>query len=180
MKLKVKIWMQRAALAAIGILMYACNQPKTNMEIKAVEQLDLEKYLGTWYEIARIPIKQEKGLHNVTATYTLKDNGRVSVVNAGYKKNGEMKMAKATAWRPDPGTEGKLKVRFFWPFAADYLVVYLNDDYTHAIVSGKNGEYAWILSKYPKLKKDSLDNLMSVAHVKGLDTARFEMVKQDW
>ena len=104
---------------------------KASMELQTVEKVDIDSYLGTWYEIARLPNSFEKGLECVTATYSLKENGKIEVLNKGYsaeKKKG-FDTAKGTAWIPDPDYPGRLKVTFFWPFSGDYYIISLDEAY---------------------------------------------------
>ncbi|MCG7844257.1 MAG: lipocalin family protein, partial [Methanomassiliicoccales archaeon] len=92
------------------------------LELKTVEHVDVARYMGTWFEIAKFPQRFERGLVGVTANYTLLPNGKVKVLNQGYKGNfnGELRTAEGKAWIVDKATNAKLKVSFFWPFAGNY------------------------------------------------------------
>ena len=109
-------------------------------ELKTVQYVDLERYLGKWYEIAKYPVVFEKNLVAVTATYSIRDDGKIKVTNAGRKKtlDGKEKIAVGKAWVIDKKTNAKLKVQFFWPFSGDYWIIELGKDYEYAVVGSKN------------------------------------------
>jgi apolipoprotein D and lipocalin family protein len=123
--------------------------------LKTVESADLDSYLGTWYEIARYPNRFQKGCHGSTATYSLRDDGRIAVVNTCRKGGADGKLDKATgkAWVVDTKTNAKLKVSFFWPFAGDYWIIDLDEGYEYAVVGHPERTYLWILSRSPKMDR---------------------------
>jgi apolipoprotein D and lipocalin family protein len=146
-----------------------------------VSGFSLEKYLGTWYEVVRMPVSFEKDLIKVTATYELLTNGKVSVLNQGIKKaTGKNQTAHGKAKfaaRPDVG---HLKVSFFGPFYADYLIVALDTaSYKYAMVVSKGFKYLWVLSRTPKLDPTVLDGLLARAKDLGFDLSKLIMVEQD-
>ncbi|MDC7127299.1 MAG: lipocalin family protein, partial [Spirochaetales bacterium] len=119
--------------------------------LKLVEFVNIEKYLGRWYEIARYQSNFEKDLVGVTAEYTLRDDGKVNVLNSGFKftLDGEYSDAQAVAWVPDPETPAALKVKFFL-FGADYLIFGLDEEnYQWALVGNNARKYLWFLSRTP-------------------------------
>jgi apolipoprotein D and lipocalin family protein len=138
-----------------------------------VEKVDIDRYAGTWYEIARYPHSFEKGCVDVTATYTLRDDGKINVLNKCRKDSfdGKEKSANATAWVADPATNAKLKVRFFWPFSAAYWIIDLDPDYQWALVSHPSRKYLWILSRTPKMDDDLYSELLVRLQTRGFDTA---------
>jgi lipocalin len=145
--------------------------------LKPVTSFDLEKYLGRWYEVARLPAWFEKGMTNVTATYSLKDNGKVKVENAGLK-NGKNKVAIGKAKIAGEPTLGYLKVAFFLSFYADYVIIDLDTaNYQWAMVASSY-EYLWILSREPVLDKAILDNLVEKAKKMGFDTTKLYYTPQ--
>lgn len=165
------------------IALNSCNMPKIDPDkTKAVKSLDLERYMGKWYEIYRLPMRAEKDLVNVTATYSLRDDGRLEVLNQGYKytPDGKHKKAKAVAWRPIPEVEGALIVRFFGLFKAEYLVLALDDHYQWVIVSNSKRKYAWILARQPSLTNELENVLLDSAQSFGIDTTRFIKTFQQW
>ena len=167
-------------IAASLLFAPACqadNQFKNRLPIQKIE---VSKYLGTWYEIARVPNWFEKELVGVTATYSLKNNGNIEVKNSGYQKTltGEKKTAIGNAWIPDPAKPGALQVSFFWPFSAGYNVVAIAPDYSYALVFGDTTEYAWILSRTPTMDVQVYNNLIKTAESLGIPSSTFEKVPQ--
>ena len=146
-----------------------------------VSGFELNRYLGKWYEIARLPFPYEKGLVNVTATYSLRKDGKVKVVNEGYKntKDGKHKVANGKAKFGESPDLGYLRVSFFWPFYGDYIIVELDPDYTYAMVIS-SPRYLWILSREPKMDKTVLDNLIEKAKKIGFDTGKLFYTPQEW
>ena len=151
--------------------------PKTTA-IPAVENFNIEKYLGTWYEIARLPHTFEKNLQYVTATYTLLENGKIQVLNRGYNTKKELwKDAEGKAWIPDPAKPSELKVSFFWPFSAAYRIIYLEKDYSLAIVTSNKFNYFWILSRSPDISEEYYTSLIAKAKNWGFDIGKIIKVK---
>jgi lipocalin len=165
-------------LIAIAICSSANGQNKQPM--KTASNVSLEKYMGTWYEIARFPHSFERNLVGVTATYSLKKNGNVRVVNQGYKNslNGKLSIAKAFAKIPDANEPGRLKVFFFWPFGADYLILDLDKEYRWVLVGSSSPNFLWILSRTPQMPEKDYENLINKAKDLGYDTNRLELVEQ--
>jgi apolipoprotein D and lipocalin family protein len=144
---------------------------RTVQDLQTVEQVELTKYQGLWYEIARLPNSFEKGLECVTATYTLKSNGKIEVLNRGYSSpKGVFKSARGTARLPDPDEPGKLKVSFFWPFSGDYYILRLDDEYRYALIGDPSRKYLWILSRTKDLDAAVYNGLMDHAKNYGFNT----------
>lgn len=136
-------------------------------DVRTVKQLDLSRYMGQWYEVARFENLFERGMTQVTATYTLLPDGRIRVENAGYKK-GVRKRAVGNGYCPDMTQPGKLKVSFFLWFYSDYYVLELDEaDYQYALVGSSTDKFLWILSRTPKLKKETNDKLLALAQSRG-------------
>jgi apolipoprotein D and lipocalin family protein len=138
-----------------------------------VKDFQLDKYLGMWYEIARMPSPFEKDLVKVTATYKLRNDGKVDVINEGYKstKDNKKKIAHGKAKFSGAKDIGYLKVSFFGPFYADYIIVSLDsENYQYALVA--SGKYLWILSRTPQLAQPVLDSLLSKAKELGFDVQK--------
>jgi apolipoprotein D and lipocalin family protein len=138
----------------------------------------LDRYLGTWYEIARMPVSFEKDLDRVTATYSLRKDGKVEVLNQGYR-NGRKKVAHGRAKFAGNPDVGHLRVSFFGPFYADYIILALDENYTYAMVTSSSNKYLWILSRTPKLDQKILGGLLAKAKELGFDTQKLIMVKQE-
>ena len=165
-------------LTLLGVVFIAGCTSKPD-GIEPVNNFQLEKYLGQWYEIARLPHSFEDGLSKVTATYSTRDDGGINVINRGYDaRNGEWDEAKGKAYFVDDTQIAHLKVSFFGPFYASYLVVELDDNYTYAMVTGPDRDYLWILSRTPVLDEKILSSLVSRAKAWGYDTSKLIYVEQ--
>ncbi len=145
-------------------------------EFKTVEHVDVERYMGKWYEIAKFPQRFENGLVGVTATYTLLPNGKVGVLNSGHEGNfdGKLRTAKGKAWIIDSVTNAKLKVSFFWPFAGNYWILELGKDYEYAVVGDPSRKYLWILSRTPQMDETIYAGLLKRLHDMGFDISKLE------
>lgn len=148
------------------------------MKQKTVANLDLKRYLGTWYEIARFDHSFERGLEGVTATYSFREDGKIRVINQGYKNslNGKLKIAEGKAKTTDE--PGKLKVSFFWIFYADYLIMELDKDYQWVLIGSKSDKYLWILSRTPQLEESVKKHILTLAQNRGYDISKLIWVKQ--
>ncbi|MBQ3607368.1 MAG: lipocalin family protein [Bacteroidales bacterium] len=134
-----------------------------------VSQFDLSKYLGTWYEIARFDHSFERGMDNVIAEYLLREDGKIDVVNSGWK-NGKFKVADGKAKQPDPLADpAHLEVSFFLFFYSDYNVMMIDDDYQIALVGSKSPKYLWILSRTPYVTDSVMDLVLEEASSRGYD-----------
>lgn len=157
---------------------------QTKFDNTPVEKLNLSRYLGKWYEIARFDHIFERGLHNATANYSLLPDGNIRVVNAGWKdgekhsKEALAKPAKATRSNPNP-LPSHLRVSFFRPFYSDYRVLMVADDYRYALVGGSSDKYLWILSRTPYLNEDDEQDILLEAVRRGYSTDNLLWVNQD-
>jgi len=134
-----------SALAAL----FAVSCSSAYLALDTATEFEIEKYMGKWYEIYRLPNKFEEGLEDITAKYELTDDGKVIVTNEGrlIDDKSRIKQAKGRAWIPDPKEPSKLKVSFFWPFSGDYWVLRVDKEYSYALVGDPSGKYLWILSR---------------------------------
>ena len=150
------------------------------IDTSVVSNVDLERYTGVWYEIARFPHNFEKDLVGVTATYTIRDDGKIGVLNQGYKGSfeGRFKKAKAKATIPDPQQPARLKVFFFPLVGAEYNIMMLDDDYQYALVGSSTPNFLWILSRTPQMDEDTYDMLVAEARRRGYDVSKLEKVPQ--
>ena len=178
--MKTKYIIIGGAVAAItGMLaLQSCRSiPKG---AKAVQNFDKKKYLGTWYEIARLDFTFERDLDHTTAEYSLNEDGSIKVVNRGHNyKTGNMKEAVGKAKFVGADTEAKLKVSFFGPFYAGYNVLAIDEDYQYALVAGKNLKYLWILSRKKTIPENVKENYLAIAQNLGYQTADLLWVNQD-
>jgi apolipoprotein D and lipocalin family protein len=146
----------------------------------AVQNFDLNRYLGRWYEIARLDYYWEKNLDNVTATYSLKPNGDIKVDNRGRDtRQGKWKESIGKAKPVDDPKEAKLKVSFFGPFYAGYNVIAIDKDYKYALVVGENRDYMWILSRTQTIPDAVRQEYLNKARAIGYDVSKLVWVKQD-
>lgn len=145
-----------------------------------VKELDLNRYLGTWYEIARFPHSFEKNLVGVTATYSLRDDGKIKVLNQGYKNtlNGELSVAEGKAKIPDKLQPGKLKVSFFWIFYGDYNVLELDENYQYVMIGSSTDKYFWILNRTPQMEVATYEMLLEKARKRGYNLDKLYKVPQ--
>lgn len=152
---------------------------KTTQDLSTAEHVDVSKYAGQWYEIARLPNSFEKGLECVTATYTQKSNGKIEVLNKGYSsKKGSYKTANGTAWIPDSNFPGRLKVTFFWPFSGNYYILALDENYQYALVGDPSRKYLWVLARTKTLDEAIYTSLMNHADKNGFDTSQVIKIDQ--
>jgi len=176
--------MRAIATAIIGLLALLGTGPALAqvrdeaVPMAVVQSVDLTRYLGRWYEIARFPNRFERGCQDVTADYDLRDDGRISVVNTCVK-DGVAEAIEGRAWVVAPG---QLKVTFV-PWlgrlaAGDYWVLHLEPDYSMAVVGAPSGSFGWILSREPKLSPAGMQRALAVFAANGYDTAQLEIVVQ--
>ncbi|MCU0472844.1 MAG: lipocalin family protein [Bacteroidales bacterium] len=146
-----------------------------------VLSIDLKRYAGTWYEIARLPNSFERNLKCITATYTLREDGKITVLNQGQNINnpGKKSSAKAVAWIPDKNVPAKLKVQFFWPFRGDYWILDLDKDYRYALVGDPTMKYLWILCREKKMEESTYNMLLKKATDNGYDVKPIIRVAHD-
>lgn len=172
------------AVAAI-LLFGSCatdSVPPEGMDpVELVDTVDLERYLGRWYEIARYQSGFEKDILGATAEYSLRDDGRVQVVNSGFKKSldGPYKGVKAVAWVPDPAVPAALKVKFFNLFTSDYMIIGLDEeDYQWAVVGNNSRDFLWFLSRTHDIDEELYTTMEKIARDEGFDTTTLFRVPQ--
>ncbi len=176
--------MIRIATLALFFLSAACAGPPVNRmsltPLTTVDSVEIEQYLGLWYEIARYPNSFEKDCEGVTAEYAWRDDGLISVVNSCRKNalDGKLKVATGRAKVWDQDTNAKLKVSFFGPFWGDYWIIDLADDYSLSVVSEPKGRYLWILSRTPTVSDTVKANALANLQALGYDTSALYFTKQ--
>ncbi|WP_034475103.1 lipocalin family protein [Aestuariibacter salexigens] len=151
--------LKRSLLSLVCIVLASCTSVPEN--VSPINNFQLNRYLGTWYEIARLDHPFERGLEQISATYTVRDDGGIDVLNKGFDtEKGEWREAKGKAYFVEDASIGHLKVSFFGPFYASYVIAELDqDDYQYALVTGPDTDYMWILSRTPELAPDTLEKL---------------------
>lgn len=152
-----------------------CSCKGQKIDNSTVKSLDLERYLGSWYEIARFDHSFERGLTRAKAQYSLSPDGTITVTNSGMK-NGKLKTSVGKAKLTK--TAGRLRVSFFGPFYSDYRVMMLSKDYNYALVGSKSSKYLWILSRTPEIPENTLQIILDVASGRGYDTEKLIWVEQ--
>lgn len=160
-------------LSVLLCLLMGCS--KLTVDNSVVNNFDLSRYLGSWYEIARFDHKFERGMEQTKATYVLREDGKVDVVNTGIK-DGKLSEAKGVAKLTD--TPSLLRVSFWGPFYSDYRVMLLDEDYQYALVGSGSDDYLWILSRTPQISDEIKDKILAEAQRRGYDTEKLIWVKQ--
>ncbi len=156
------------------------SRSKPAPELSVVPHVDIGRYVGTWYEIARYPNRFQRECVAVTADYSLRDDGRIRVVNACRKGgfDGPIKRVEGKAWVVDRETNAKLKVQFFWPFRGAYWIIDLGEDYEYAVVGHPKRKYLWILSRTPDLPEETYRSITERLVRKDYDPARLRKTPQ--
>jgi apolipoprotein D and lipocalin family protein len=172
-------WLPVLLIVVVG-LAAAVKAGAQAMPLEVVPRVDLHRYVGTWYEIATIPQRFQKGCVGVTAHYSIRPDGDIEVVNACRKGtlDGKPRSIRGKAWIVDKTTNAKLKVRFFWPFSGAYWIIELDPDYQWAVVGHPDRTYYWILSRTPQLDPAVYDELIRRAAAKGYDTSKIQKTLQ--
>jgi len=171
---------QIIGLCILMLISCKSNSQKIDMDYSTVSHVELEKYKGKWYEIARFNHRFERGLVGVTATYSVLPDGKIKVVNAGYKNtlNGKFKTANAKAKIPDASQPGKLKVYFIPFYGANYNIMELNENYQWALVGSSSPKYLWILSRTPKMDEEIYNLILAKAKKRGYAVDELIKVEQ--
>jgi apolipoprotein D and lipocalin family protein len=164
-------------LILLSLLLSGCTGVPEGVE--PVKNFELDRYLGKWYEIARLDHSFERGLSRVTAEYTMRDDGGVKVINRGYSvKNGAWDEAEGKAYFVGATDIGHLKVSFFGPFYGAYVIYELDqENYQYALVSGPDRSYLWLLARSPSLDQQIQDKLIAKAAALGFDTSKLIYVE---
>jgi apolipoprotein D and lipocalin family protein len=150
-------------------LCLACAKPKP---LPVVKTLDLPRYMGLWYEVARMPIFAQKGDETCyTDAYELLPDGRIAVQGT-YQKKGALKKLEGISWIPDAQEPGKWKVRFIWPFSAHYWILDHDPNYQWTLIGHPNRKWLWIMARSPDLDSTSYERIVQRAHDLGFDTSQ--------
>ena len=166
--------MKKFFLMALSAMLFTgCESAK--LDNSTVKSVDLSRYLGSWYEIARFDHSFERGMEYAMAHYTMRDDGKIDVLNTGIK-DGRAKDAKGIA--KTTSIPGLLRVSFFGPFFGDYRILMLEENSQYALVGGSNNRFLWILSRTPQLDEATLSLILAEADRRGYDTTRLLWVKQ--
>ncbi len=140
--------------------------------LHTVEHVDLSRYVGQWYEIARYPNSFQKGCRNSAAHYTLRADGEIEVLNRCFNaETGKPRQAKGRAWIVDQASNAKLKVSFFWPFRGDYWIIDLGKEYEYAVIGTPDRKYFWVLSRTSTMDNTLFNTLLQRAALQGFEPA---------
>lgn len=175
----------RRILPAVAVIATATAHAQEPAPPATVEQVELERYAGLWYEIAKIPNSfQDQCASGTTAEYVLRDDGRIDVINRCIESDGKVSEAKGIARVEDPVSNARLKVSFFsifgWrPIWGDYWIIGLGEYYEYALVGSPDRKYGWILSRDRQLVGGVLEQAFATLREQGYDPADFEMTVQD-
>lgn len=163
-------------LILILVFLAGCNLFTKAMKekpLQTVGQVDLNRYLGKWYEIARYAHRFQKGCASSMATYSFRDDGKISVLNECREEStGKLRQAEGKAWVVDKVSNAKLKVSFFWPFSGDYWIIDLGKNYEYAVIGHPGRKYLWILSRTEKMEQELYENIISRLDAQGYDTTK--------
>lgn len=163
-------------IASTLLVVVQCTymEKEPSSPLATVSHVDLNRYMGVWYEIARYPNSFQKNCVGSKATYTLMDDGKVSVLNECYDGSfsGKLRSAKGKAWVVDKETNAKLKVSFFWFFAGDYWIINLGRDYEYAVIGHPKRKYLWILSRTKEMDEAMYEGILSLLRDKQYDTSK--------
>jgi len=170
--------MKKLSIVLVMLLMGCVGIPEN---VKPVDNFKLSKYLGKWYEIARLDHSFERGLSRVTADYSLRNDGGLRVLNRGYSaKENKWEKAEGKAYFVKNSDQGYLKVSFFGPFYGSYIVFELDhENYEYSLVCGPDKSYLWILARSPEIKEDIENILIAKASALGFDTGKLIFVDHD-
>ncbi|MDE6668351.1 MAG: lipocalin family protein [Muribaculaceae bacterium] len=160
-------------LSVLLCILVGCS--KLTVNNSSVINFDLNRFLGNWYEIARFDHKFERGMEQTKASYVLREDGKVDVLNTGIK-NGKYSEAKGVAKLTD--IPSLLRVSFWGPFYSDYRIMLIDDDYKYALVGSGSDDYLWILSRTPQISDEIKTQILTEAKRRGYDTDKLIWVKQ--
>lgn len=151
-------------------------------EMKTVEQVDLDRFMGPWYVIANIPTFLEKEAYNAVETYSLNDDGTIATKFTFRKGgfDGEAKEYNPKGFVLDTESNARWGMRFVWPIKADYRIVYLDDDYTQTIIGRQDRDFVWIMARTPVIPDGDYDELVAFVESLGYDTSKLKRVPQSW
>jgi apolipoprotein D and lipocalin family protein len=151
-------------------------------EMKTVDSVDIDRFMGSWYVIANIPTFLEKGAYNAVEKYSLNDDGSIAT-NFTYRKgsfDGKLKEYNPKGFVLDTETNARWGMRFIWPIKADYRIVYLDDDYSQTVIGRQDRDYVWIMARTPTISDSDYDELVTFVESLGYDISKLVRVPQRW
>lgn len=177
MKSKVLLLLSVFLIGTVGI---SCQTNKNNktMNTTTVSNLDVNRFMGSWYEIARYEHSFEKGMTHVKANYSLLPDGTIRVINSGIKNGKKKEIEGKARKKKGSNSNSKLEVSFFLWFYSDYFVFELDDNYQYAVIGSSSDKYLWILSRTPQLPQSTINDLLIKIKKRGYDTSKLYFVPQ--
>jgi apolipoprotein D and lipocalin family protein len=167
-----------AVFAAFCLTACANTEP----DMKTVDYVDIERFMGPWYVIANIPTFLEKGAHNAVETYRLDDDGSIATTFT-YRDGsaeGKQKEFSPRGFIKDTKTNALWGMRFIWPIKADYRIVYLDDDYSQTVIGRQKRDFVWIMARTPSISDADYQRLVTFVESIGYDTSKLQRVPQSW
>lgn len=170
-------------IAYLGVLMgiFGCGS-SNYAPLDVVDKVDVQRYAGKWFEIARLPFKYQEGCNCTTAEYSIIDSETIRVINTCRKDSisGKINQAVGKAFVVEGSNNAKLRVQFFWPFRGDYWIIDLDQkDYQYAVVGIPSRENLWILSRTPKMDEQLFNSIVDKCKAKGFDVSKLIKTKQE-
>ncbi len=180
-KMKGSHMKRLSALLILSLIFTSCSifKNETYAPLEVVPYVDINKYLGKWYEIASLPVSQQEGCNCTTAEYSLFDSTTILVKNVCRKDSvdGEISDVEGKAFVVPGSNNAKLRVQFFWPFRGDYWILHLDKDYKYVLVGVPSRKYFWILSRTPDMDEKLRNELLGIAKEKGFDISKAQITK---
>jgi apolipoprotein D and lipocalin family protein len=172
---------RNAALAVTASLTLAACAG-SGPEMKTVDYVDLERFMGDWYVIANIPTFLEKGAHNAVETYAMNEDGTIATTFTFLDGSfdGEKKEYNPKGFVRDTGSNALWGMRFIWPIKADYRIVYVDDDYSQTIIGRQKRDFVWIMAREPNISDADYERLLGIVESLGYDLSKVERVPQKW
>jgi len=167
-------------MSFLALLLAGCGAQQP--ELKTVDYVDLDRFMGDWYVIANIPTFLEKGAHNAVETYELNDDGSVATtfVFRDGSFDGKQKVHTPVGFVEDTRTNAVWGMRFIWPIKADYRIVYLADDYSKTVIGRNKRDFVWIMARTPQISEEAYREIVELVASMGYDTSKLERVPQRW
>jgi apolipoprotein D and lipocalin family protein len=167
-------------LVALCVVLTSCASAQPT--IATVDRVDIERFMGDWYVIASIPTRFERGAHNAVETYRLAPNGTIRTTFS-YRKgsfDGKLKTSTPRGFIRDTDTNAVWGMQFVWPFKAEYLIIYLDEDYTTTMIGRSKRDYLWIMARAPEIPDEEYQRLVEFAAEVGYDVKSIQKVPQRW
>ncbi|MDM3870018.1 lipocalin family protein [Porticoccus sp. W117] len=176
-----------SAVGWLGATLFLAGCASHPEPLPRAQQVDLERFMGAWYVIGYTPTFLDKNAHNGVEHYYLKKSasgGKDKILTTyQFRKgsfDGELKTLKPTGFVYDKDTNAEWRMQFFWPFKADYIVMYLSEDYQQTVIAHPNRRYAWIMQRTPEMPEDTYNQLLNKLEVAGYDPAIIKRQPQNW